>query len=362
MQTNLRIPGPTTLPDSVRKVMSRQMINHRGAEFSEIFKDTTARLQRLHKTKNDVLIFPGSGTGAMEATIQNLFSPGDKVLAVTIGSFGDIFANCAKAFGLDVDVLSFPPGQAAKAEVIGERLRANPDIKAVLVTHNETSTGVTNHLEKIAWVVKGAGKLLLVDAVSAIGGIDLRTDEWGCDIVLSGAQKAWMAPPGLAIIAVSEAAWEAHKTSTLPRYYWNFDPAKAWAESGQTPYTPAIANIFAIQEALKMIEEEGLENVFLRHAMVAQKTRDAVRKAGFELFADPAHASNTVTAVKMPQGINPADVLGLLNDDYNIILAGGIGAQKSEIVRIGHLGWFTEDEVLESVHALDAVVKRLRKG
>lgn len=362
MEQNLRIPGPTPLPQSVREAMSKPMINHRGPEFKSMFDEISGRLQRLHQTtENDILIFPGSGTGAMEAAVVNLFSSGDKVLSVTAGVFGDRFAKIAKAFGLNLDVLSFPWGQAVDPQAVASKLSGMPDAKAVLVTYNETSTAVTHDLGAISKVVKQAGKLLVVDAVSAVGAINLETDNWGCDIVVSGAQKAWMSPPGLAIVCVSKAAWEANKTATLPRYYWDFQPAKTSALKGQTPYTPAITNLYALQEALRLIEAEGMQNVFERHVKMARITREAVKGLGLELFADPAHASNVVTAIRMPKGIDPDEVRKVLRDDYKIIIAGGQQDLKSEIVRIAHLGYFKDADIMAAVNALGEVINLLKK-
>jgi len=243
---NLRIPGPTPCPEVVLKEMSRQMINHRGPEFARILNDVTENLKKLFQTKNDVFLLTGSGTGGLEAVVVNMLSPGDKVLAVSIGVFGDRFAAIAKQFGAEVIPLSFEWGKAADIDEIRKALNKEPGIKAVLVTHNETSTGVTNDLEQISAVVKEFDKLLLVDAISSLGSIKLPVDEWHCDVTVTGSQKGWMVPPGLTMVAISEKAWQANAQAKIPRFYWDFAKAKSYLEKGQTPWTPAVSVVFAI--------------------------------------------------------------------------------------------------------------------
>ena len=349
----LRIPGPTPCPKEVLQAMTRQMINHRGVEFQELIGSITSRLKEFFQTKGDVFILTASGTGGMEAAIVNTLSPGDKVLAVCNGVFGERFAAIAEAFGAEVERLSFPWGQPDDHNAVRQALHSDKSIKAVLVTHNETSTGVTNDLAAIGEVVKQYDKLLLVDAISSLGCIDLQTDAWGCDVVVTGSQKGWMVPPGLAFISVSKKAWEAHARARMPRFYWDFAQAKKYLESGQTPWTPAISIFYALAVALELMASEGLANIFARHARIGQKTRDGVKALGLPLFAVEKYASNTVTAVRAPDGLDTKLLLTMLREEHGIILAGGQRDLAGKIFRIGHLGWVTELDI-------DALIERLK--
>jgi aspartate aminotransferase-like enzyme len=333
--------------------MSKQMINHRGAEFQALLRSTTARIKEFFQTKGDVLILTASGTGGMEAAIVNTLSPRDKVLAVTNGVFGDRFAEIAEAYGAEVNRLAFPWGQPDDPDAVGIALERDKSIKAVIVTHNETSTGVTSDLAAISAVVKQYDKLLLVDAISSLGCIDLQTDTWQCDVVVTGSQKGWMVPPGLAFISVSQKAWEAHARARMPRFYWDFALAKKFFDRGQTPSTPAVSIFYALDVALQLMASEGLANIFARHARIGQKTRDEIKALGLELFAAERHASNTVTAVKAPQGLDAKRLLTILREEHDVILAGGQQELDGKIFRIGHLGWVSESDI-------DAVIERLR--
>ena len=353
---NLRIPGPTPLPNEVLKVMSRQMINHRGAEFGQILQDVTAKLQQLFLTKNDVFLLTGSGTGGLEAAIVNTLSPGDKVLSVSVGVFGERFGSIAVKFGAEVIPLRFEWGKAADADAIRKALLANPGIKAVLVTHNETSTGVTNDLASISSVVKESGKLLLVDAISSLGSIALPVDDWHVDVAVTASQKGWMAPPGLAMVSVSQEAWQAHTKAKMPRCYWDFTLAKNYLGKGQTPWTPAISVVFALSVALEMMLKEGLPNIIARHARVGKAARDGVKSLGLSLFAEESCASNTVTAVAASNGLDAKKMLKTLREDYKIILSGGQQKLDGKIFRIGHLGWVTENDIRAVISALKVVL------
>jgi aspartate aminotransferase-like enzyme len=335
------------------------MIDHRGPEFAQILRSVTARLQTFFQTKNDVLLLTGSGTGALEAAVVNTLSPGDKVLAVSIGVFGDRFAKIAGAFGAAVVDLKFPHGQAADPAAIQDNLQTGGPYKAVLVTHNETSTGVTNDLAAIARVVKATSSLLIVDAISSLSSVNLETDAWGCDVVLSASQKGWMVPPGLAMVSVSRAAWEAQAVSRMPRYYWDFADARRYLERGQTPATPAVSIIFALDEALDLLEREGMANVFARHHRCAERCRNGVRSLGLALFADPAHASDTVTSVVTPPDVDGAKLLATLRS-RGVILSGGQGSLAGKIFRIGHLGLVDEGDVDEVLGALDKALPLCR--
>lgn len=335
------------------------MIDHRGPEFAQLIRSVTARLQSFFQTSNDVLILTGSGTGALEAAIVNLLSPGDRVLAVTVGVFGERFANIARAFGANVCQLSFPLGQAADPNAIREALRRDGPFYAVLVTHNETSTGVTNDLREIAGVVRETNSLLVVDAISSLSSIDLRTDEWGCDVVLSGSQKGWMVPPGLAMASMSRRAWDAHAKATMPRFYWDFAKAKQSLERGQTPSTPAVSLFFAFDAALELMEAEGMANIFARHHRCAERARAGIKALGLQLFADPRHASDTVTSVWVPNDHDGARLLSLLREE-GTILSGGQGSLAGKIFRIGHLGWIDETDIDEVLASLKKVLPSSR--
>lgn len=353
---NLRIPGPTPLPPSVQQAMARDMINHRGPEFAALLRETTEILKELFRTKHDLLLFSGSGTGGLEATVVNTLSPGDRVMAVSIGYFGDRFTTIAERFGADVRKLNVEWGQAADPEQVRQALADDPAIKAVMVTQNETSTGVTNDLAPIARVVKSAGKLLLVDGVSSIGSIPLETDAWGCDVVVTASQKSWMTPPGLAMVSVSPTAWEAHRHARMPRYYWDFSEAKKYAEKGATPWTPVVSVLYGLHQAVKLMQAEGLDNVFARHRRVGEYVRARLREMGLQLFADERHASNTVTAFRAPEGVDQKKLLRRLNEDHGVIMAGGQGKYEETVLRIGHMGFVDVPDVKAALDALAEVV------
>ena len=348
----LRIPGPTPLPSEVLQAMTKPMINHRGPEFAQIIHDVTAKLKQLFQTKSDVFLLTASGTGGLEAAIVNTLSPGDKVLAVSIGVFGDRFTTIAKNFGAEVTALRFEWGRAADANAIHQALQAEPKIKAVCVTHNETSTGVTNDLASISSVVKEFDKLLLVDAISSLGSIDLPVDDWHCDVTVTSSQKGWMTPPGLAMVSVSEEAWRAYAEAKTPRFYWDFSLAKSYLEKGQTPATPAVSTIFALSVALDMMLKEGLANIIARHALVGKATREGIKSLGLSLFAEESHASNTVTAAAASDGLDTKRLLKILREEHQVVLAGGQQSLDGKIFRIGHLGWVTEEDIETVISAL----------
>ena len=358
---NLRIPGPTPVPDDILSAVGKPMINHRGPEFSEMVRRVTDRLKQAFQTKGDILILTASGTGAMEAAITNLFSPGDKVLSVSIGYFGDRFSEIARAYGARVQELNFRPwGIPADPEKIRQALQADPEIKGVLVTHNETSTGVTNDLKAIAQVVKGEfNRLLVVDAISSLGSIPLPVDEWRCDVVATASQKGWMTPPGLAMVSVSQQAWEASAKATMPRYYFDFASAKRYLSRGQTPATPAVSILYGLDVALERMLKEGMDRVFERHARIARRTRDGVKALGLSLLPDERYASNTVTAVKVPEGVDARKIIDLLQQDHNVVVAGGQGPLDGEIIRIGHLGYVTDQDIDQTLAALQKTLAKL---
>lgn len=348
----LRIPGPTPCPPKVLEAMGKQMINHRGPEFGKLIGKVTAQLKEMFQTKGDLLILTGSGTGAMEAAVVNMLSPGDKVLNVANGVFGDRFGSIAETFGAQVTRLRFEWGVVVDPEAVRRALQSDPGIKAVLVTHNETSTGVTNDLATISKIVKGAGKLLIVDAISSIGSIELPMDAWGCDVVVTGSQKGWMVPPGLAFVGLNQQAWEAHAKAKMPRFYWDFTRAKNMLEKSQTPWTPTVSVFYALDVALDMLAEEGLANVVARHARVADRARRGVKSLGLSLFADEACASNTVTAIKSPDGLDTPKLLRMLREEQGVVLSGGQDRLAGKIFRIGHLGFVEDYDIDRVIEAL----------
>jgi aspartate aminotransferase-like enzyme len=361
VSVNLRIPGPTPCPDDVLQAMSRQMINHRGPEFAEIIGRITASLQRLFETKNDVLTLTSAGTGAIESAVVNTLSPGDRALCVSIGVFGDRFADIARTYGVDVEKMSSALGMAAEPEAIAAALKKDASFKAVMVTHNETSTGVTNDLEAIAKAVRGVRPdiLILVDAISSLGSVPLPIDAWDLDVVFTGSQKGWMVPPGMAMVSVSGRAWDAVGRARIPRYYFDYKKAKSYLEKGQTPWTPAVSVYFAMDVALRRLEAEGLANIHARHARLGQFTRDGVKALGLQLLADERYASNTVTAVRVPDGVDGGALTRLLRTEYNTVLAGGQGELTGKIFRIGHLGLVTEADLRACLDALKLALPRV---
>jgi aspartate aminotransferase-like enzyme len=358
-QTNLRIPGPTSLPESVRTAGSRQMVNHRGPEFRALLGRITAGLQRGFRTHNEVILLTASGTGALEAMVANFLSPEDPVLAISIGEFGERFAGIATAFGVDVTRYTVEPGHAAHPGVVAERLRsmaaAGTPARAVLVTHNETSTGVTNPIAEIADAIRAAAPdaLILVDGISGLGAIPFETDGWGIDVVATGSQKSWMSPPGIAMVSVSERAWAASETARLPRFYFDLRAARASARSGETPFTPAVGVCFAIDAALELIEAEGYEAVFARHRAVGAATRAGLSAMGFQLFADPAHASDTVTSARVPEG---TDWVVFSKDlrSRGLVIAGSQGRLAGTVFRVGHLGDVQVEDIVRALETIEA--------
>jgi aspartate aminotransferase-like enzyme len=337
------------------------MINHRGPEFFELITECTEKLKQVFMTENDLFILTSSGTGALEASIVNTLSPGDKVLAASAGSFGDRYADLLDAYGAEVTRINFEWGEPIDPDGIRQGLKDDPEIKAVIVTHNETSTGVTHDLQSIASVVKGEfGKLLLVDAVSSLGCVPLPVDGWDCDVVSTGSQKGFMIPPGLAFISFGGDAWEAQRSASMPRFYFDLEEARKYLDRGQTPWTPNLSAMYGLRAALENIMTEGLEGVFGRHAAIGQFTRDGVRALGLELLcADEARASNTVTAVKMPAHIDGGQLMEIMRTEENVVLAGGQGKLTNHIFRIGHLGYVNEEHIQEVLDALSRVLPRI---
>ena len=354
---NLRTPGPTPIPQYILDALSGPMIDHRGPDFGAIYARVSERLQRFFETENEVLLLTSSGTGGLEAAIVNVLSPGETVLAVEIGAFGARLGRIAEIFGADVRWLHIEWGQAATPEMVAESLDANPDVTTVLITHNETSTGVTNPLQEIARVVKQRDKLLVVDAVSSLGSLPCPVDEWGLDVVITGSQKGWMVPPGLAMITLSPRAWEAQKKSTMPKFYFDLAAASSYAERRQTPWTPAISIFYALDTSLASLLEEGVAAIHARHQRAGDRVRAGVKALGLSLFPkDESYASNTVTAINRPDGVGVAELRKAAAAD-GVVLAGGQARLSDDIFRIGHLGHMPDEDLDE---ALEVLGKALR--
>lgn len=357
---NLRIPGPTPCPEAVLEAMAQPMINHRGPEFKEMSERLTRNTQEVLQTANDVLFFTSSGTGMLEAAVVNTLSPGDQVLVLITGTFGQRFAQIARLYGARVTSLDYPLGHGAEPQSVRDALTKNPEIKAVLVTHNDTSTGITNPLEAIAKVVKQEfGRLLLVDAVSSAGCVPLPVDQWQCDVVATASQKGLMAPPGIGVISISQAAWEAHRTAGMPRLYFDCTQAKRFLELGQTPWTPALSVLFALDTSVQMLLKKGLKETFNHHASLAQITRDGIQDMGLTLFADPRFASDTITAINVPPGVDGSTLVERLRSQYNIIVGGGQESLKNKIFRIGHMGYCFAKDIQQVLDALAEVLPGL---
>ena len=357
--TQLRIPGPTPLPERVVRSMNRPMIDHRGLEFAAILAEITAGAKRVFKTKNDLLLLTSSGTGGLESAVANLVSPGDQVVAALCGNFGERFAALAAAYGADVVRLEFEWGQPVDPDDLAQVLQRHPKAHVVLLTHNETSTGLTNPLRELARTARSAERLVVVDGVSSISSIDIETDAWGVDVAVSGSQKGWMAPPGLALVSVSERAWAQQAKARSPRFYFDWKEAKTWADKGMTPFTPAVPVAFAMQEGLRMLEEEGLSKVYERHERLARASQAGLQALGFQLFAQEGYRSNTVTSAVPPPGLDVAALRDLLNTKYGVVIAGGQGKMTGKMVRVGHLGAVAEGDVVQVIWAIEQALEEL---
>lgn len=357
----LMIPGPTPVPEQVLLAMAKHPIGHRSGDFSKIIGECNEGLKWLHQTSNDVLTLAASGTGAMEAGIINFLSPGDRVLVGSNGKFGQRWAEVAQAYNLNVEIITAEWGQPLDPEKFREKLEADSEkqIKAVILTHSETSTAVLNDLETINRHVKAHGEaLIIVDAVTSLGATNVPVDEWGLDVVGSGSQKGYMMPPGLGFVTVSPKAWKAYETAKLPRFYFDLGPYRKTAAKNSTPFTPPVNLYFGLQVALKMLQSEGLENIFARHLRLTKATRAAVKALGLGLLAADDVASNAATAVA-PTQVEAEPIRAVMKKRFDIALAGGQDHLKGKIFRIGHLGFISERDVLTCIGALEATLQEL---
>ena len=357
----LMIPGPTPVPETVLKSMGRHPIGHRSGEFQAIVRRTTEQLKWLHQTSSDVLVITGSGTAAMEAGMINTLSRGDKVLCGDNGKFGERWVKVARAYGLEVDVVTAEWGQPLDPEAFRTALEADTEkqIKAVILTHSETSTGVINDLETIARYVKAHGTALTIaDCVTSLGASNVPMDAWGLDVVASGSQKGYMLPPGLSFVAMSERAWAAYATSDLPKFYLDLGPYRKTAAKDSNPFTPAVNLYFGLEAALDMMQKEGLEAIFARHERHRAAAQAGMEAIGLPLFAAKGHGSPAITAVA-PEGLDAELLRKTVKEKFDILLAGGQDHLKGKVFRIGHLGYVCDRDVLTAVSAIEATLQSL---
>ncbi len=352
----LLTPGPTPLPPEISESLSRPIIHHRTPQFQAILKEAHEGLKYVFQTKNEVFILTSSGTGGMESAVINFLSAGDTVITVEAGKFGERWTEICKAYGINCEVMKVEWGKAVNPKDIEAKLKAaKGKIKAVFTTLCETSTGVATDIKAIGEVVKATETILVVDAISGLGAIDLQADEWNCDVVVSGSQKGLMLPPGLGFISVGQKAWKLAETSKCPKYYFDLKAAKKAYASIDTPWTPAIGLVIALNEAIKMMKVESLEKIFAWHHKMAEAVRTAVTALGLELFA-PDALSDVVTAVKVPVGIDGEKLVKTMRDTYGVTIAGGQSEMKGKIFRFAHMGYIGEFDIITGISCLEKVL------
>jgi aspartate aminotransferase-like enzyme len=354
----LMAPGPTPVPPTVLLAMAQPMIHHRTPEYDRLFAEIRAGLKRLFQTKQEVIPFTSSGTGAMEAAFVNTLSPGDTALVLTAGRFGERWEDIAKAYGFSLVRVAAPWGETVSPETMADALRQHPQAKAVFMTHSESSTGVLHDVRGIAAVTRGTDAICVVDAVSSLGIAELAMDAWGVDLVVSGSQKGLMLPPGLSFCALSDKAWKHVKASRLPKFYFDLtEEAKAVAQ-GEAHFTPAVSIMLGLREVLRMLEQEGLGNVLKRHDRLARATRAGVEALGLSLFPK-ATPTPSLTAVVAPGKVDSERVLSSYSTSHNITIAGGQGKLKGKVFRLGHMGYVAEFDVITALSALEQVLDEL---
>ena len=356
----LRLPGPTAVPQRVQKAIAGQVLNHRGPEFKDILNRTASLAQPIMGTENDVMFFASSGTGMMEASLANALGKGDRALILSNGQFGERFLSITKALGIEALAIEAPWGETVPAEVVGEKLREN-DYQAVVVVHNESSTGAVTDLEALGKVVGETDAILIVDSVSGLGGMEMRQDDWGVDILVSASQKALMCPPGLGLVSVSAKGWERiEKDNAKPRFYWDFRKARLSAAKGQTTHTTPVTLMAGLREALTMIHEEGLENVLRRHQRLADAFRAGGMALGLTIFTRSAIKSNTVTVFSMPEGLDGNAVVKHMYERHNTVIAGARNWLSGKVIRIGTMGQLSETDILTDHEYLEATFNHLK--
>jgi len=354
----LMAPGPTPVPPNVRLAMAEPLIHHRSPQFSSVFAEVQNGLQYLFQTQNEVLTFAASGTGAMDGAVSNLLSVGDKVLVVRGGKFGERWAEICEAYGLNVENIDLTWGEAVDPDAIAEKLSTKPDIRAIFVQAHETSTGVKHDVKKIGQIVKDfEDTILIVDAISALGVFDVKTDDWHLDVVVSGSQKGLMLPPGLAFVSISPKAWEFADRSDLPKYYFNFLKERKSLVKNQTAFTSPVSLVMGLREVLKMIKAEGLDFYFFRHRLLAKATRAAAKAMGLDTFAKVP--SEGVTVFRAPDGIDAQEVVRIVREKYGITIAGGQARLKGKIFRIAHMGYIGPFDIILTVSAVEMALKEL---
>lgn len=353
----LMTPGPTPVPEEIRLEMAKPIIHHRTKEYQAIFKDVTEGLKKIFKTSNDIYTFTSSGTGAMEASIVNVLSPGDKIIVVRAGKFGERFGEIAKAYGVEAINMDVEWGTAPKPEAIKDLLKKNPVVKGVYATLCETSTATVSDIKAIGEIVSATDALLIVDTISGLGADDFENDKWGVDIAVCGSQKGLMIPPGLAFCSVSEKAWKAAESSKLPKFYFNFKKyKKAWLDT-DTPFTSAITLVIGLKKAVERINKQGIDNVIAEHAAQARAFREACKSMGLKMFSKSP--SSAVTAVNTPSGMNADDLIKLLKTEFGVTFAGGQEQLKGKIFRCAHMGGIDKEHTIESIKALEQALVKL---
>lgn len=361
--SNLRIPGPTPLPPEILSALSRQMISHRGKSYEEIHGRIVNNLKYFFQTENEIFLLTSSGMGGLEFAIVNFFSPGNTIVSFTCGEFGERWADVARNFGARVVQVKFPYGEAVDKNIVAKTLDKEKKIDGVLITHNETSIGVLNPVAEISSLVKKhkTKPLFLVDAISSLGAVDLPMDKIGIDVLVTASQKAWMSPPGLSMVSVSQRAIEKHANAKMPRYYFDLTKFRSYAQKNQTPATPAISTIFALDTSLELMKKEGKENIFKRHIKFRDYTREKIKKLKLPLFVEDRDASPTVTSIKVPAQIEAKAWLDLMKQKYQVILAGGMGEMKGKIIRIAHMGFVSSRDLDEAIFAVGQSFEEISK-
>jgi aspartate aminotransferase-like enzyme len=354
-------PGPTPVPPEVLSALAEPVVHHRAPRFTEILKQVVAGLKYVYQTENDIIVLAASGTGAMESAVVNVVDSGDHVLVGSMGNFGERWNKLTATWGAKVTALDYEWGTKVVPADIERALAADPAIKAVYVQFSETSTGVVNDIEAIGEIVAKTPALLVVDAISGLGATDLRTDDWHVDICVAGSQKALMVPPGLAYVAVSAKAWAVVEQCATPRFYYDYVTArkKMTGDSAQTPYTPAVSLMVAQNVAIDLIKEEGLQNVFERHRVLSRAAKEGVKALGLELFGPEDPEANSVTAVKVPEGVDGNKIGKIARDKWGVWLAGGQGRLKGKIFRFGHCGYFGHSDIIVGLTTVEMVLAEL---